>query len=66
MQQHTMPVPNSPLWTLPEVRQTLRVSRRLVFDLLASGDLPNLKIGRRRLVHVDDLTAFIQKAREAR
>jgi excisionase family DNA binding protein len=44
----------------------LDLSRRTIEELVASGELPSLKIGKRRLVHPDDLREFIDARRGAR
>jgi excisionase family DNA binding protein len=47
------------LLTLPEVAAHLRVSRRTVERLTASGQLRVVPIGRRRLVTTRELAAFV-------
>lgn len=46
-----------------EVAEVLNVSRRTVQNLLASGELPSVKIEARRLVPFDEVTAFIDRLR---
>lgn len=41
------------------------VSRTKLFELLREGTLPSLKVGRRRLVLVADLLAFLENERDA-
>ena len=43
------------LFRVPEVAVFLNVSRSKVYELLASGDLPSVKIDRTRLVRGSDL-----------
>ena len=47
------------LLTLPEVAGQLRISRRTVERLVASGELRVVSIGRRRLVTSRELAAFV-------
>ena len=44
-----------------EVAQELRLGRSAVYELLGSGRLESLKIGRRRLIPREALVAFIQR-----
>ena len=37
----------------------LSVNYRTVLDYIASGELPHVPIGRRKLIRADDLAAFI-------
>lgn len=46
------------LLTVPQVAATLQVSRRTVENLLASGQLPSVPIGRSRRVFSDTLREF--------
>lgn len=53
-----------PWW--PDAGQVLGgLSRPTMWRLVKSGDLPSLKIGRRRLVAVRDLDAYIDRQRAA-
>ncbi|MFE2024600.1 helix-turn-helix domain-containing protein [Streptomyces hygroscopicus] len=47
------------LLTVPEVMAALRLSRFKVYDLIRSGELRSITIGRARRVPVDALRAFI-------
>lgn len=49
---------------LTAAAQRLGVGRRTVERLVATGALPSLLVGRRRLVHVDDLARYIQHRQE--
>ena len=55
-----------PLISVARVASMLDLSRRTIEELVASGELPSLKIGKRRLVHPDDLREFIDARRGAR
>jgi excisionase family DNA binding protein len=47
------------LLTVDETIRILRLGRTRVNELLRSGDLRSLKLGRRRLVRREDLTAWL-------
>ncbi|MEU4891926.1 helix-turn-helix domain-containing protein [Streptomyces sp. NPDC044780] len=47
------------LLKVPEVMAALRLSRFKVYDLIRSGELRSITIGRARRVPVDALRAFI-------
>ncbi len=48
------------LLSTPEVARALSVSERFVKQLIRSGSLPSLKVGRLRRVHADDLRAWVE------
>jgi excisionase family DNA binding protein len=50
------------LLTLDEVAERLRVSRRTVERELAAGHIRPIRIGRRRLVTVKELEAYVAAA----
>lgn len=54
-------VPSEPklLLTIEETAHLLGVNRSTVYDLIGCGDLPSVKIGRRRLVYRQSLINFI-------
>lgn len=47
------------LLTVPQVAEQLNTSRRFVDSLIATGDLPSIKIGAARRVQRDVLLKFI-------
>lgn len=47
-----------PLW--PDAADLLGVGRTTIRRLAATGELPTVRIGRRRLVHIDDLIAYVE------
>lgn len=51
--------PDSLVLTVPEVAALLRVGRSQVYELMASGELRSLKIGRNRRIPVAALDEFI-------
>jgi excisionase family DNA binding protein len=55
--------PLEPLMSLEEVGRVLRISERGVYRLLASGELPSLKVGQRTLVEPGQLRQFIATRR---
>ncbi len=54
-------VPSEPklLLSVEEAAQLLSINRSSVYDLIGRGDLPSVKIGRRRLVYRQSLINFI-------
>ena len=49
------------LLSVADLAEELGLSRTTGYDLLWSGEIPSLKIGRRRLVRRADLTEFIER-----
>ena len=47
------------LLTPEETAAELRIARRRVFELLKSGTLPSVKIGRARRIRSTDLAAYV-------
>lgn len=47
------------LLTVEETAELLNVHRSTVYDLIGRGDLPSVKIGRRRLIYRQSLVDFI-------
>jgi excisionase family DNA binding protein len=52
------------LFTIDEAAARLRVSRWSVYNLIRSGQLHTIKIGRRRLVPSDALTECLEHLKE--
>jgi excisionase family DNA binding protein len=52
------------LFTIDEAAARLRVSRWSVYNLIRSGQLHTIKIGRRRLVSSDALTECLEHLKE--
>ncbi len=50
--------------TPEEVGRVLGIGRTFVYDLLASGQLESIKLGRRRLVPVDAIERLIAEERQ--
>ncbi len=46
---------------LDEVARSASLSRRMVEQLVARGDLPSLKVGRRRLVRAEALARWLEE-----
>ncbi|MFF4652994.1 helix-turn-helix domain-containing protein [Streptomyces sp. NPDC001380] len=46
--------------TVPEVMAALRLSRSKLYDLLRSGELSSIKIGRSRRIPTDSLATFLR------
>lgn len=49
------------LLSIEDVQRALGVKRSMVFSLLQRGDLASTKIGRRRLVPVTALEAYVER-----
>jgi excisionase family DNA binding protein len=54
------------LLTVVQAAQYLQISRSSLYRLIASGQLPTVRIGRSRRVCREDLDAFIAQARDER
>lgn len=50
--------------SVPEVASLLGITERFVWTLIKDGDLEAIKIGRRRVVPVESIDAFIERRRE--
>ena len=48
------------LMKIPEVAENLGLSRAKVYELMAAGDLPSVKIGGCRRVRAADLIAYVE------
>jgi excisionase family DNA binding protein len=55
------PTPPPPLLTAGDVAERLRISRSRADELLRSGGLPSLAIGRSRRVRAEDLESWIRR-----
>ena len=44
--------------SIKDAVEAIGVSKSTVLRLLKSGQLPSIKLGRRRMIHVDDLAKF--------
>ena len=49
------------LYTVPEVMAATGLSRSTLYDLIRSGALRSVKVGRCRRVSTDDLRSFIEQ-----
>ena len=49
------------LYSPAEAAKLLSLSRALLYELLASGEIRSLKIGRLRRIRADELEAFIER-----
>lgn len=56
--------PDRKLLTVPEVMAALALGRSKVYDLIRSGQLESLKIGRDRRVPADALDSFVTRLRQ--
>jgi excisionase family DNA binding protein len=52
------------LFTIDKAAARLRVSRWSLYNLIRSGQLRTIKIGRRRLVPIDALTECLEHLKE--
>jgi excisionase family DNA binding protein len=53
-------VPMKLLLTISEATHVLAISRRKLYDLLNSGHLPSVHIGRSRRIRMTDLEEFVK------
>ena len=51
------------LITIPVAAARLGLSRSKLYELIADGELPTVRIGRARRIAVDDLRSFIAQRR---
>lgn len=51
--------------TVPEVARTLGISRSFAYELVAAGELPSIRLGRRVVVPRRRLETFLEAAGEA-
>jgi excisionase family DNA binding protein len=62
MQEQTMVAsPPTLLLTILEAAQRLNLSRSLMYDLVLSGQVVSLKIGRARRIPASEIQAFIDR-----
>ena len=54
------------LITIPVAAARLGLSRSKLYELIADGELPTVRIGRARRIAVDDLRLFISQRRVSR
>lgn len=54
------------VYTPEEVAEHLKVSRRAVLDLLRSGELAGIKVGKAWRISADDLAEFKKRAKGKR
>ena len=57
--------PHVRLVTIPVAAQLLGVSRSKLYELLAQGELPTVRIGRSRRIAIADLEVFVHRCRDA-
>lgn len=48
-----------PIW--PDAGEAIGVGRTVMFRLIAEGEIPSVRVGRRRLIPVAGLRAFAEK-----
>ena len=53
------PAPERLTYTVPDVIAALGLSRPTVYNLINSGELPSLKVGKRRLIRAEALDRFL-------
>ena len=52
-------------WSVDEAASLIGISRRLLYELLRSGQLRSVKIGSRRLIRQQDLERFLEELEAA-
>jgi excisionase family DNA binding protein len=62
VQEHNLAVMAARLLDMKQVAERLNIGRSTAFDLVISGQLRSVKIGRRRLVPESAIADFIAKA----
>jgi excisionase family DNA binding protein len=55
-----MPTNTVQLLTVVDAARHLRISRSKVYELLAAGELPSVRIGRNRRITMSDLADFVE------
>jgi excisionase family DNA binding protein len=50
---------------IPEVCRRASLGRTLIYNEISNGRLPTLRVGRRRLVLLEDLKRFLAERRQA-
>jgi excisionase family DNA binding protein len=53
------------LYAIPDAAEQLSVSARVLERLISDGEVETVKIGRRRLVPAEALTAYVEKVKAA-
>lgn len=48
-----------PVW--PDAAEMLGIGETLMRSLVATGEIPTVRIGRKRLVRIDDLLAYVER-----
>ncbi|MFI0374506.1 helix-turn-helix domain-containing protein [Actinomadura sp. 1N219] len=64
MTREAVPTIGPKLLRVPQVMEALQLSRWRVYELIRSGALESIKVGRDRRVPVDALDTFIAQLRE--
>ncbi|MBR7838856.1 helix-turn-helix domain-containing protein [Actinospica durhamensis] len=54
------------LYTIPEAATALRISRTKLYELLDSGDVESVYIGRSRKIPAEGLRIYVQRLRAQR
>ncbi|MEW2546558.1 helix-turn-helix domain-containing protein [Streptomyces sp. NPDC047002] len=49
------------LYTPKEAAEALRIGRSTLYELLATGDVKSIKIGRSRRIRHDDLASYVAR-----
>jgi excisionase family DNA binding protein len=49
------------LLSVPDACQVIGISRSVLYELIAAGELTTRKIGRKTLIPRDDLTSFVAR-----
>ncbi len=53
------------LATVPEVATAISMSPAKVWQLIASGEIRSVKVGKARRIPVEEVTAFVERRMEA-
>ncbi len=53
------------LYDIPQACERTSIGRSTLYKLVSSGDIESVKVGRRRLIPEEALTAFVENIRAA-
>jgi len=57
--------PTKQFFSIIEAAEYLNIGRSLMYRLIGSGEIKSIKIGHRRLIPIDALNEFIERAKAA-
>ena len=57
-------LPSRMLRNIPETMQLLNISRSMLYELIKSGEIKPIKLGRKTLFHHHEIERFVKGLRE--